>query len=169
MICVASCQEKRKGVLVCCWVNLHFTSKRMWSLCWEISSSNCSASLTLKMKTGRLCLTVFTNVVSQFFWNHLQHNSSYKKAMLLLNVLCYLATIDKGSDISGKIGSSCVIPIFFFYPCRWLGVVPTSFEHYSKKGGRFIALYVIVFEYSVFSACCRNMLNPHTSVWNPHW
>lgn len=66
------------------------------------------------MKTGRLCLTVFTNVVLQVFWHHLQHNSTYKKAMLLLNVLCYLATTDKGSDISGKIGSSCVIPIFFF-------------------------------------------------------
>lgn len=82
------------------------------SLYWVISSNHHSAPLTLKMKTDRSCLMVFTNVASRFFWHHPQHNSVYKKAMLLLNLLCYLATTDKGSDIFVKLALPVLFPFF---------------------------------------------------------
>lgn len=44
----------------------------------------------------------------------LQQATNYKKALLLLNALCYLATTDKESDIFVKFGCFGVIPISFF-------------------------------------------------------
>lgn len=93
------------------------------SLYWGISSNHRSAPLTLKMKTDRSCLMVFTNVASRFFWHHPQHNSVYTKAMLLLNLLCYLATTDKGSDIFVKLAYShffCILAGGFGCVCPYI-------------------------------------------------
>lgn len=91
-------------------------------LYWGITSNHHWAPLTLKMKTDHLCLMVFTNDASRFFWHHPQHNSVYKKAMLLLNLLCYLATTDKGSDVFVKLALPVLFPFFLVSLQVTLGV-----------------------------------------------
>lgn len=76
----------------------------MWLLSFLIRSVGVISQHLWHWKEGQIfdawwCLNMSAHESLQ---HNVSNNRNHKKAVLLLNVLCYLATTDKGSDISLK-------------------------------------------------------------------